>query len=132
MARIYETYAPEFFDDVVGQDKAIAQIRRLQARGLGGNALWITGATGTGKTTIANLTARMIADNSCIDEIDASDLTPAKIKELERSSAVYGLGLSSGKRGRVFIINEAHGLRADSIRQLLTVLRASVKVFRNP
>lgn len=116
--RIYEKHCPQSFESVVGQDKAIKQVKLIADRGLGGNALWITGGTGTGKTTIANLTARLIADDCCIEEIDASDLTPTKIKDLERSSHIYGFG----KRGRAFIVNESHGLRSDSIRQLLTVL----------
>src|SRR5262249_12331682 len=39
--------------------------------------------------------------------------------ELEKASALSGWG---GKRGRAFIVNEAHGLRKDVIRQFLVAL----------
>ncbi len=51
-------------------------------------------------------------------ELDATDLTPAALREIEHVMASYGMG----KGGRAFIINEAHGLRKDTIRQLLVVL----------
>ena len=113
-----EQYRPHTWTDVVGQDKAIARIAALRRRGLAGRAFWITGQSGTGKTTIARLIAGEIADPSCIIEIDAGDLTLSRVRDIEHSMHLYGLG----KGGRAFIVNEAHGLTPAVVRALLVTL----------
>lgn len=117
--QLFRKHAPRSFDEVVGQDKAIANLKRIRdTTGFGGRAYWITGASGTGKTSIANIIARTMADECGIDEADASGISGAKVIELERSLAtrcMFG-------DGRVVILNEAHGLRKDGIRQLLISL----------
>jgi DNA polymerase-3 subunit gamma/tau len=118
MPSLFEEFRPQTWDAVVGQDKAVAKIELLRRRGLAGRAYWISGQSGTGKTTIARLIAAEVADEFCVEEIDASDLTPARLRDLERSQQTRGFG----KGGRAYIVNEAHGLRRDSIRQLLVML----------
>lgn len=117
--RLFEKYRPQTLDDVVGQDKAVAIIRRGIARGLGGQALWLSGPSGSGKTTLARIAARSIADDWMIREYDSADqLTAGELDEIERVSWLSG----SGKGGRAFIVNEAHGLRQSAIRRLLGML----------
>ncbi len=115
---LHEEYRPRTWADVVGQDKALAKVRTLAKRGLSGRAFWIAGQSGTGKTTIARLIAGEVADPFHIDEIDATDLTPARLREIEGSMSMYGFGIG----GRAYIVNEAHGLRKDAIRQLLVLI----------
>src|SRR5262249_29753060 len=57
-------------------------------------------------------------DEFCIHEVDAAGLTVAQLRDLEREMQVRGWG----KGGRAYVINEAHGLRRDVIRQLLVLL----------
>ena len=116
--QLHEQFRPTDWADVIGQDKALAKIDRIRKRGLGGRAFWIAGQSGTGKTTIARLLAAELADEFSTEEIDASDATPARLKEIERSMQTRALG----KGGRAYLINEAHGLRKDTIRQLLVML----------
>ncbi len=114
-----EVYRPKSFDDVVGQDKVIAKIARLRKRGLAGRAFWFAGVSGSGKTTLSRILAAEIASEWCIEEVDATDLSAARVREIERQSACYGIG---DKPGRAYIINEAHGLNRAVVRQLLTTL----------
>lgn len=119
MPQLAIKHRPATWGEVVGQDKAVGRLTALRdARGFGGRAYWLTGGSGTGKTTVAHLIAADLADPECIEELDAGQLTPADVTELERSAAVRGWG----KGGRVWIINEAHGLAKRTVRQLLVTL----------
>ncbi|MFH1011783.1 MAG: hypothetical protein V1784_11190 [bacterium] len=116
---LYEEYRPLKFDEVVGQDKAVATIRRMLDRGWGGQAFWISGASGTGKTTLARIIANTGADEFCIEEYDSADkLDCEALDKLDRELGMYGWG----KGGRAIIVNEAHGLRAMIVRRLLGLL----------
>lgn len=116
--QLHEQYRPRTWSEVVGQDKALSRIQTLRKRGLAGRAYWISGQSGTGKTTIARLIGEEIADEIAIEEIDAETLTPARVQELERASQTRCFG----KGGRAIVVNEAHGLKKGTIRQLLVAL----------
>ena len=77
--QLHEQYRPRCWSEVVGQDKVLAKIERLRKRGLAGRAYFLSGASATGKTTIARLIAAEIADDFATEELDATDCTPAMI-----------------------------------------------------
>ncbi len=116
---LYEEYRPQTWGEVVGQAGAIQQIATLRKRGLGGRAFWISGLSGTGKTSIARLIAGEMAGPWSIEEIDSKGLEPKKIQEIERRS--YSRSLEA-PGGWSFLINEAHGLTPAIVKQLLTSL----------
>jgi replication-associated recombination protein RarA len=118
MAQLHEQYRPKAWADVVGQDKTLAKIEALRKRGLAGRAYWISGASGVGKTTIARLLAAEVADDFGTEEVDAESLSASRVAELERQSASRAIG----KGGRAYIVNESHGLKKATIRQLLVTL----------
>ena len=121
MKPLYEQYRPRTFADVLGQDRAIKQLETIGKRGgYAGRAYWIAGQSGTGKTTLGKIIAEKIAEPFFIDELDAAQLTPARLRNIEDSSQLYG-GWST-LHGRAYIINEAHGLSKEAIRQLLVIL----------
>ncbi len=119
MPALFEQYRPKAWSEVVGQAKDERQVSTLARRGLAGRAFWISGQSGTGKTTIARILAAEVAGVDDVEEVDASDLTPRYLKDMERRMRYFGWG---GKGGRAYIVNEAHGLRRDTIRQLLVLL----------
>jgi len=116
--QLHEQYRPRAWHEVVGQDKVIAKLGALKARGLTGRAFWLAGVSGSGKTSIARLIADEVADDFDTLEVDAGEVSLSWLRETERSLASRGL---TG-RGRAVIVNEAHGLRKDSIRALLVML----------
>ena len=117
---LFERYRPRTFAEVVGQDKAVSQLQSLEQRGgFGGRALYLCGPSGSGKTTLARIVAGLVADAFCITEYDsADDFGAAELESMRSAMGMHGFG----KGGRAFIVNEAHGLRAPIIRQLLGVL----------
>ncbi|RIK72986.1 MAG: hypothetical protein DCC68_25595 [Planctomycetota bacterium] len=116
--QLHEEYRPQTWSEVVGQDKAIARIAKLRERGIGGRAFWVNGQSGTGKSSICRLLAAEIADEWSTEEVDAENLSPGRVAELERMSNCRAIG----KGGWAFLVNEAHGLRKGTVRQLLVTL----------
>jgi DNA polymerase III gamma/tau subunit len=120
MPGLADKYRPTTWSEVVGQEKAVSRLRALAARsGLAGRAYFLTGQSGTGKSTIARLIAAEVADPFLIEELDAAALTVAQLQALEAEMQLTGWG---EKSGRAYLINEAHALRKPVIRQLLVLL----------
>ena len=80
--QLYEQYRPRSWAEVIAQEKAVIKAQTTLKRGCGARSWWISGKSGTGKTTLAQLIAAEGADPFFTLEIDASDLTPAKLREL--------------------------------------------------
>lgn len=120
--QLYEKHRPSRWEDVVGQDKAIARLRALIDRaGAGGRAFFLSGQSGTGKTTLARIIAGTVADPFFVREYDSADqLSPAELDSIDSTSRLSAWG----KGGRAFIVNEAHGLRQSAIRRLLGLLES--------
>ncbi|MFH1918666.1 MAG: AAA family ATPase [Planctomycetota bacterium] len=118
MSTLHEDYRPRSWGDVVGQDKALGKLAVLRKRGLGGRSFWISGQSGTGKTTIARLIAAEVAEPWAIEEIDGSKCTPAKVDEIESSLRCRPIGGGC----YVWIINEAHLLTPRVIGRLLVTI----------
>lgn len=119
--RLYEKYRPTTLADIVGQPQAVDMIRGMVARrAIGGESFWLAEKTGTGKTCLARIMAATIADKFYITEIVGRELTPAVLREIRQTARLFSLG----KGGRVWIINEAHGLSKAAIEILLDWLES--------
>ena len=118
MKSLYEEFRPNTWDDLVGQDKLVQRLFIIRRRGLVGRVFWITGDSGTGKTTVARLIAAEIADDYAVVEVDALDVGLDRVREFERMCQFKPLG----KGCHVFIVNEAHGLSSKVVSRLQTLL----------
>jgi replication-associated recombination protein RarA len=118
MKALYEQYRPSTWNDLVGQDKLLQRLSVLRRRGLVGRVFWITGDSGTGKTTVARLIADEIADDYAVIEIDAQDVGIERVRDFERLCRFKPLG----KGCHVFIVNESHCLSSKVVSRLQTVL----------
>jgi replication-associated recombination protein RarA len=120
MTALFRKYRPHDFSYFVGHERTKRAVQMMAKRGtLGGKAFWISGPSGIGKTTLAYLMAGQVCDPENFEEFDAGQFTPKDIDELERRLRSRCLGEMSG---RAVILNEAHGLRQDTIRKLLVTL----------
>jgi len=117
-AQLFERHRPRHWSQVVGQPKALAMLDQLRQRGgLSGRAYFISGATGTGKTTIALLIAAEVADDFCICSVDdGAQVNAETLAEMARDKQRRPFG-----RGCCWIINEAHRLTNAAITRLLGI-----------
>ena len=114
----FEKYRPKEFSEVLGQDKAISTIqKRIRRSGWAGQRWYLTGATGTGKTTLARIIARMEATACQIVEVNAIRVNLEFVRDIENQIAypsMFG--------GRAWIINEAHLLSSKVVSAFLDCL----------
>jgi len=124
MASLFSKYRPRSWDDLIGHAHIKRAIQMKATKGeLGGSAYMFTGPSGCGKTSIAYLLAGEMCEPDNFIELDAGDVTPARLEDLERRLACRCLKeREDGPNGRAVLVNEAHGLRQDTIRKLLVVL----------
>lgn len=121
--QLTEQYRPRVWEEVAEQDKAIGEIKKATRRGFGGEAYWLSGASGTGKTTIARLIAGEVAGELATQEENGQDIDVEYVRRMRAAWSTTVLpSAGSDKTGRAWIINDAHNLRAKVCELLLTVL----------
>lgn len=117
---LIDQFRPREWSQVVGQDKALKTLDLWRKRGgLLGRKVWISGKSGTGKTTIARLIAAEVADPTAIKEVSAKALSVGDIREEFRK--LLFRPLFGAQHGRVLIINEVHLMRKDVVTEFLTL-----------
>ena len=118
--KLYQKYRPATLEEVIAQPKVCKRIARMIERGsLAGNCYLLTGASGTGKTTLAQIIAREVADPINVQEFDAIDCTPSRIAAIEDSWRYRAMG---ERPGHAWIINEVHTLSSDAVGKWLTAM----------
>lgn len=117
--QLHEKYRPRRFADVIGQPKVVSRLDLLEQKtGFGGHAFWISGKSGQGKTTLANIIAASVADRWHTTETIGRLLTTNQIKDHARN---WGYSPMSGN-GYALVVNESHGLAKPVIECFLDLL----------
>jgi len=114
--RLDEKYRPRVFEDVAGQDKAVKVLSTVDC---GGRGIYITGKSGTGKSTLALIVAERVA--GCLEgitETTGRELTVNRLREWHQTVS-SGRGLYGGY---ALIVNESHGLCVPVVEVFLDVL----------
>ena len=83
---LYEAYRPKTWSEIIGQPKAIAKLDRFRKRRgtLAGDCYFLSGSSGTGKTSIALLIAEETSDPWTLTEFDDPSELTAYVKLLKR------------------------------------------------
>ncbi len=116
--QLYEKYRPTDLVGFIGQDKIKKQISHIINRdGWDRDCLWLQGASGTGKTTLAWIIARHVATDLFIDELDGDKCNVQAVRDLERT-----LMLMAPNSWRVVIVNECHAMSRQAVQAWLTLL----------
>lgn len=105
-----EKYRPIYFEEIRGQEEAIAKIKDfIKNFPLKKRAIILYGPPGTGKTTLANVSAK--ETNSEIFELNASDLrNKEKLKEILRPVLKQQ---SLSKKGKIILVDEVDGIMGE-------------------
>jgi DNA polymerase III delta prime subunit len=122
---LYEKHRPSRWEEYVGQDKARETARRLIGRpGFDRGAFWIDCAgannSGVGKSTLARLIARELADDFFTTFLDGDKLDKAAVRDMEHAAQLCTW--SATKPFRVWVIDEAHAMTAGAVDALLPFL----------
>lgn len=122
---LYRKYRPQTFDQVRGQDDAVAYLQSIIQSGHVPHAILFTGSRGIGKTTLARIFAKSLGiDVHDIYEIDAaSNNSVDDVRDL--INEVNTLPLSS--EYKMYILDEVHMFSKQAFNALLKVLEEPPK-----
>jgi len=117
---LYQRVRPKTFDEVFGNEAAVAALRRAVSSERRAHAYLLSGPSGCGKTTLARIAAREFGCAEMnIHEINAASSRGIDMaRELERRT----LSAPLGGGNRAIILDEAHSLTRDASNALLKVL----------
>lgn len=128
---LFEKYRPQTWDELAGQEKAVKLVRRIIERdGFDRGAFWIECAgennSGVGKTSLAWLIARSLADDFFISVWNGAKLDKAAVHKIELDSQ---LTTWSERPFRVIIVDESHAISSGAVDALLPFLEALPRHF---
>jgi replication-associated recombination protein RarA len=129
---LHEKYRPRTWEQFIGQPNLVPRVRAVLSRAMAtGDPLfaWVSGPSGTGKTTLARLAAAELgADAWACEEINGDELTADRAREIRDKIGMGAWGNNGG--WRVWIINEAHAITDRAVQVLLGLLEPSMALKR--
>jgi DNA polymerase-3 subunit gamma/tau len=104
-------YRPLVLEELVGQEAAVLQIKGMFSTGNIANSILLSGPTGSGKTTLARIIARMANDlpADATKLVDVVELNGAEARGIDDVRQLIKAAKYAPKRNyRVFILDEIH------------------------
>jgi len=106
MTTLVEKYRPKRYEDLMGQEKAVAEVQAFLKEYPKRKALLLHGPPGTGKTSLALIAAK--ENNLEVFELNSSDLrNQAKLEEILKPAS---LQTSLFKKGKILLVDEVDGV----------------------
>lgn len=116
---LYKKHRPKKLSEIVGQDRAVAEIRKKLTTGKFPHAVLLKGPTGTGKTTIMRILRRIL---KCGDR-DYTEINTADFKGIDTIRTLRDtLHLQPWSETKVIGIDECHKLTNDAQNAILKML----------
>lgn len=117
-----EKYRPRRLSQVVGQAKVCRVLQRILASSDRG-AIWLEGATGIGKTSIAGGIAHAIgAKRGDVHKLDGAACDIAAVRELDAEAQRWGNCGWLDSPPTVVVVDEAHAMTSRAVQAWLTLL----------
>ena len=118
-AALSEKYRPSSFKDIIGQEKAVAEVKQFLLEFPKKKALLLYGPPGTGKTTLAIAAAK--ENNLEIFELNSSDLrNRTKLEEILKPASEQ---TSLFKKGKILLVDEVDGVTGTDIGGIPELIR---------
>lgn len=140
---LYNTYRPQQFDEIAGQETVSSIIRNQIVKNRVGHAHLFTGTRGTGKTTLAKLMAkavnclhqkedgspcnecencRAVAEGNSFDVIEMDAASNNGVDSIRQMLETVNYRPSAPMKYRVYIIDEVHMLSNGAFNALLKTI----------
>src|SRR5438128_441948 len=119
-SELYERCRPRTWGEFVGNETAVNRIRALIDRPqFRGGCIWISGASGVGKSSLGALIAAQHCAPDSIRELDGDECTVDAVRQIETDMICYG---SRDGRMKAVLVNEAHAMTPKAVQAWLTAL----------
>lgn len=123
---LHVKYRPETFDEMIGQDHVVQSLKSLFEQKTYPHAYLFQGGSGTGKTTLARIVAKMLGcDHENIMEIDAASF--GKVEDIRELVARLDYATFGTNPLKYIIVDECHACSRSAWQAFLKTIEEPPK-----